>query len=165
LQNHSGRLTFWNVFVRDVKGEKTDCLGLSIGLSKRSSNDFSKRSSKLNDSGTRRIKVLTDPNYETVDISDENYQQSLLDKRKIHKDAKTPGRWSRNYRDASQGLILIYPLKMDDIHTDEPYIGFAISFPTIANERRVKYQVNSVWMSPDLLKQAALEDELSELDS
>lgn len=60
--------------------------------------------------------------------------------------SNTPnGRAIREKRCPSKGLILLYPLDPQEIDSDAPVIGFAISFPGSNTATTIEYKVNNIY--------------------
>jgi len=54
------------------------------------------------------------------------------------------GPFIRRVRNASNGLLLLYPLEEDN-RAGVPFIGFAASFPGTEHDTSVEYVVNTVY--------------------
>jgi hypothetical protein len=111
------------------------------------------------------------PRDEAVDIDSDAYAAAMADtlsappkrKRKSDKPPEVPsGVFLRQYRPASRGLLLLYPLarrqeiddngrKFDHVFLSSKIapIGIGISFPASANAKSVSYVVNSIYGAGD----------------
>lgn len=149
IKNKKNELINWNVAIS------------SVSIDKDGKNDFSNIFWNLDIGGPRRnitsktddqiaIGVLVNPIDEACDLSDKDHQLCLEDtirswKIKRNKNSskeqpdKPSGRHIRARRKKENGLLLIYPLKFEDIR--EPVIGFAFSFPKSSIEDAVSYIV------------------------
>lgn len=95
-----------------------------------------------------RIRRLVSPADEAWDLTEEQYQ-SAVDLVKDTDKSSPGGPELRVARDKSQAMLILYPLEHQDytspLGSDNPYIGFAISFPGNKSDKPVKYRVNSVY--------------------
>jgi hypothetical protein len=95
-----------------------------------------------------RIRRLVSPDDEAWDLTDDQYLYAE-ELSNIAGKSSTGGPEIRVARDKSQAMLIIYPLEYQDYTapqgSDKPYIGFAISFPGIQNDKPVKYRVNTVY--------------------
>lgn len=113
------------------------------------------------------IRRLLNPRDEAVDLDSDAYAAAMADtlsappkrKRKSDKPPEAPsGVFLRQYRPASRGLLLLYPLarrqELDDngrkfdhvfLPAETAPIGIGISFPSSSNAKLVSYVVNSIY--------------------
>ncbi|PTX14726.1 Z1 domain-containing protein [Pontibacter mucosus] len=113
--------------------------------------------------------MIISPNHEMIDLSDQRISHALaLTKMDWQKEEKKKepvlpsGARVRYTRAASNGLLILYPLHYSPNHrwpepgapdqkdfkserrtlSDVPIIGFAVSFPEIADDEKIEYAVN-----------------------
>jgi hypothetical protein len=111
-----GELTTWTIFVASPERDRQVLLGSrSYGLVRRSL------------TAMESIGILTDPRHEGVDLhgGPEAYQLG----------ANYNAKAMRRSRPSSRGLLLIYPLDPEPLHTGaRAVIGIALSLPTTSDE-------------------------------
>lgn len=111
------------------------------------------------DNTAYRIRRLVSPADETIDLSPSEKIEAL--EKTIKMWEANPGRSTRteppvvpsgpgirNTRPATRGLILLYPLvpkKDNPVHSGNPFIGLAISFPKSNTAKTVTYIVNNIY--------------------
>ena len=93
-----------------------------------------------------RIRRLLSPTDEMIDLSDGQREQV---RNKQIESNKSIGPIIRETRDASNGLLLLYPLRERD-NGNLPIIGFAASFPHAGNDTPVDYVVNTVYWQQEM---------------
>ena len=93
-----------------------------------------------------RIRRLLSPTDEMIDLSDGQREQ--VRKKQIESN-KSISPIIRETRDASNGLLLLYPLRERD-NGNLPIIGFAASFPHAGNDTPVDYVVNTVYWQQEM---------------
>jgi hypothetical protein len=161
----AGELTKWTVVLISVRDRSSGIAdhvppsiigGHSIGLSKRSV--LEERAYKV-PSGLYSIRRILSPPDELIDLSPEQIGRALEETQALWR--VNPGRRAtlplepsgpavRRQRDVQTGLLLIYPLVPPDASarvgdprvTDQPMVGFAISFPRSPNAPAADYLVN-----------------------
>jgi hypothetical protein len=118
-----GELTTWTIFVASPERDRKVLLGgRSYGLVRRSL------------TATESIGILTDPRHEGVDLhgGPDAYQMG----------GNYNAKAMRQSRPSSRGLLLIYPLDPEPLHTGvRAVIGIALSLPTTSDES-TRYVVN-----------------------
>lgn len=150
-----GELTDWTVVLADSSiGKRHEVGGLSIGLTQRANHN------EVPDSKRYTVRRLVSPGHELVELTrdSERWTLALENTRKSwalnprRKDGDTipdrpSGLWERKGRDASTGLLLLYPLDPSfsgDDANGAPFVGFAASFPRSDRAEPIEYQVNLV---------------------
>ena len=93
-----------------------------------------------------RIRRLLSPTDEMIDLSDGQREQV---RNKQIESNKSISPIIRETRDASNGLLLLYPLRERD-NGNLPIIGFAASFPHAGNDTPVDYVVNTVYWQQEM---------------
>jgi hypothetical protein len=161
-------LTSWRVVLKNI--EKADTLysfsnGVNVGCSERTRDEKTNRDTYY----IRRNQVVGNPQDEFIDLDDDLLSEAL-DKTRQRK-AELNKSWNRNYpapeivrkefRPKTNPLLIIYPLNPEcanvkDLHgniitdtityqkTDEPFIGFAISFPSSNGNHAISYTINQI---------------------
>jgi hypothetical protein len=99
-----------------------------------------------------RIRRLVSPTDESWDLDEAEFNEALRLTRKDRESAKQPGGPQiRSQRVRGNALLMIYPLQAQPgaepqgASTNEPYVGFAISFPGLKHDIPITYQVNTVY--------------------
>lgn len=115
------------------------------------------------DSGRHTIRRVVSPSHELVDfdMATPGWEEALADtvsawEQRPNKkpDAKPPtqpsGRAERQRRPVNNGLLLLYPLSAEawreEAADEEPFVGFAVSFPASDAAEPLEYQVNPVFL-------------------
>ena len=93
-----------------------------------------------------RIGRLLNPIDEMIDLCDGQAEKA---REKRAESNRAIGPISREIRDFSNGLLLLYPLLQRD-GGGLPIIGFAASFPHAGNDTPVEYEVNTVYWQQEL---------------
>ena len=99
-----------------------------------------------------RIRRLVNPDDELIDLTDAQKDQAKLitiqhyyanpgKTRYKSEPDKAGGRFIRQVREHSKGLLLVYPLDQEN----GPFLGFGVSFPKPMVDTPVEYIVNSVY--------------------
>ena len=110
-----------------------------------------------------RIGILVNPPDEAVDLeqpaidaaTNATQEDWERDRRGRDKPPKEPaGRFLRQQRAPSEGLLILYPLNPDKDNSengDVPIVGFVLSFPAVedALASRVTYTVNNVYQQDE----------------
>ena len=94
-----------------------------------------------------RIGRLLNPADEMIDHLCNGQAEQVREKRA--ESNRAIGTISREIRDSSNGLLLLYPLLQRD-DGGLPIIGFAASFPHAGNDTPVDYVVNTVYWQQEL---------------
>lgn len=114
-------------------------------------------------SGRYTVRRVVSPSHELVNFkpSSTGWGEALNDtiraweKRPNKKvDAKPPtqpsGLFERKRRSVDEGLLILYPLSSggwrEEAGSEDPFVGFAVSFPESERARPLEYQVNSVFL-------------------
>jgi hypothetical protein len=115
-----------------------------------------------------RIKVLISPSDElvdlgpgeeeaalTMDIKDWKANDGIRRGRKVDLPTKPNGRFVRQVKHPSRGLLILYPLLPDDEKAQNestPILGFAISFPAVSSlgDTPITYIVGNIYQQQDL---------------
>lgn len=151
-------LEHWTVCLRSSSqaGSVSGTVGdMRVGLFTRA--PFPTEDQQLPDRYT--IRRLVSPADEAIDLTDDQRDMALAatrarwaannDPRKSNEEPSRPGgRESREQRDKTKGLLLLYPLTPPEkmFPADAPpIIGLAISFPRSVTAREVTYTVNNVF--------------------
>jgi hypothetical protein len=147
-----GELIDWTVaLVSNPKAEVMAKISeLSVGLIQRSSLHTAK------ELGRYVIRRIVSPNHEWIDLSPEQRDRALRATRYEYE--QDPGRYKsapdrpgglhiRNERRPQRGLLLLYPLdpRRASIASDQPIIGWAVSFPGSPRAQPIEYVVNNVY--------------------
>jgi len=175
MENASGRLTTWTVFVASGHSKHQYTLGKSsfnlVGRAWKVSSETEKLS--FINANHYRIGRLLSPADEAVDLTPNEYTEALektimeweANPDPVQKKCKFPSRPSgnavRRIRDPKYGLLLLYPLDPYDDESGEfqytdkveqeaqkvPTLGFGISFPCVEPDKasKVQYVVNNVY--------------------
>lgn len=115
------------------------------------------------DSGRYTIRRVVSPSHELIDFDEGSpgwkaalaETVSAWEQRPNKKpDAKPPtqpsGRAERQRRSVNNGLLLLYPLSSEawrkEAAEEEPFVGFAVSFPDSNSAEPLEYQVNPVFL-------------------
>ena len=167
--SNQGELTSWRVALLskdDLSSNHTFSNGIKVGCWTRN------RSQDTNDLNTyfiRKNHIVGNQKEEFIDLDEETIKQALqvTIERKREKgedwthDYPSPELVRKEFRSKTNPLLLIYPLNpeganikdnngktIQGIETftakDEPFIGFAISFPRTDTGEAVSYQVNTI---------------------
>jgi hypothetical protein len=164
-QAKSKFLTNWTiVLVSNDRNQKSDLFQVqgkpvSVGLTMRSDS----REGEGNYYEITKSHII-DPKHEYIDfdVSGEAFEEAVKmtveDWQKSERKNKKPdpptvptGKNVRAMRPVQNGLLLIYPLDpkpkgWEDSDNQVPIIGYAISFPKNEDDKKLKYQVNEVFM-------------------
>ena len=187
LEAKSGRLTSWTVLVGSGESNREVLGGARFQLVERRwhlagrDGDDALVKKDLLKQGQFRIRRLVSNRDEFVDLSDDQYPQALeLTREAWRKDPKgreeptiPAGRFVREVRDPSTGLLILYPLnsrdgtgmnetdKVEDDAKDVPVLGFAVSFPSVDSREasKVTYIVGNVYWDQELGYDSSGEDE------
>lgn len=111
---------------------------------------------------------IISPDHEALDLDDQQYQKAvaLMQKslrereKKVTGKERPSGEMMRYVRGSHRGLLLIYPLTPEEKPEGEvePVFGYAVSFPYIENDQKVRYAVNRQFQ-----QQLDYEDEAEEV--
>ena len=90
-----------------------------------------------------------------LDIKDWEATSGIRRGRSANKPTTPKGRFVRQVRDASRGLLILYPLLQDEQKAekeDKPVLGFAISFPSVDSlgDTPVTYIVGNVYQQQEM---------------
>jgi hypothetical protein len=97
------------------------------------------------------IGVLTNPNHQMFDLNEIEIKEVLNNST----NKKDYGVRARQFRNAKNGLLLLYPILIDkgSQNVSDFTFGFAISFPssskTKLNENTISYKVNNVYFKQE----------------
>ena len=143
-QNAVGGLVNWTVaLISNVTGEDP------IEVGGHTVNPLTRRQHP-EDSGdlesVYRIRRLVSPTDEMIDLCKE--QRENVRNRQLESN-RSIGSSSRESRDSSNGLLLLYPLHERD-DGGLPIIGFAASFPHAGDDTPVDYVINTVYWQQEL---------------
>jgi hypothetical protein len=154
MVHEENELTDWTVCLAiNGEGRPTKIAGKSVKLTKRANIDVEDedgldRYAIKNDRYT--LKTVLSPVHETFDLSSQQLKDArqaeieyLRKKNKVKKGSTPAGPFIRAVREATKGLLLLYPLEV--VGSDIPIIGFGISFPNSRNGHVVKFKVNKVF--------------------
>lgn len=167
--SNQGELTSWRVALLskdDLSSNHTFSNGIKVGCWTRN------RSQDTNDLNTyfiRKNHIVGNQKEEFIDLDEETIKQALqvTIERKREKgedwthDYPSPELVRKEFRSKTNPLLLIYPLNPEGANVkdnngktiqgietftakDEPFIGFAISFPRTDTGEAVSYQVNTI---------------------
>lgn len=167
--SNQGELTSWRVALLskdDNSSNHTFSNGMKVGCWTR---NRSKDTNDLNTYFIRKNHIVGNQKEEFIDIDKETIEQALhvTIERKREKeeewthDYPSPELVRKEFRSKTNPLLLIYPLNPEganvkdnngniiqgtEVYTaqDEPFIGFAISFPRTDTGEAVSYQVNTI---------------------
>ena len=145
-----GNLKNWSVLLagKDPQGSDNRTIASCLtGLIMRAVHRL--RSEEGKDADVYRIRRLVSPQDESWDLTEEQYHKAyeMTEDDKVNRPG---GEQIRACRSKNQAILIIYPLlAQEDAEprepTNSPYIGFAVSFPGIKNDKPVKYRVNQVY--------------------
>lgn len=158
-------LTSWTVALVSVEaGDEFPLGGLNAGLVTRAVWDPATRQALDKDSeeclvaGRDRyvIKRLVSPEDEQLDLSIPQKERALQatitawhgdpSPRGKQQPTRAGGLQIRNVRSPRRGLLLLYPLQWRPWMTSGlPAVGFAVSFPTSATAKKIRYRVTNLW--------------------
>ncbi|WP_254568201.1 Z1 domain-containing protein [Oscillatoria sp. HE19RPO] len=143
-------LTSWTVVLisNNRAQNKINLAGNEVGLTWRK--DASPESSQKYRLSRSRLLSPTD---EWIDLSEKTRNEILeitqrrrAETGKQPSSSKTPdGKILRSNRSPKNGLLLLYPLDPEPIHSEIPVIGFVMSFPNSDTAEMVEYKVNNVY--------------------
>ncbi len=167
--SNQGELTSWRVALLskdDHSSNHTFSNGMKVGCWTR---NRSKDTNDLNTYFIRKNHIVGNQKEEFIDIDEETIERALqvTIERKREKeeewthDYPSPELVRKEFRSKTNPLLLIYPLNPEganvkdnngniiygtEVYTaqDEPFIGFAISFPRTDTGEAVSYQVNTI---------------------
>ena len=151
-QNGQGCLVNWTVaLISNPSGESVELGGRSVRPVTRAPH----LADQSRADGVYRVRRLVSPTDEMLDLTDDQrqdalertigqYEQQTDNSRHRSVPTRPSGPKIRGARDATNGLLLLYPLRETD---DEglPFIGFAASFPAASRDTPVEYVVNTVY--------------------
>lgn len=153
-QTRKGHLQEWTVCLvsnSDRDAPHRVIAGYGVGLTRRGTASSGPYTDRL------VVRRLVSPVDEAIDLTPDEYQEALnRTKNAFEGDPdevkRASGRYIREVRGPSRGLLLIYPLDPCKVGRDEglddkdtPVIGFATSFPRIDDAETVEYKVNHVY--------------------
>src|ERR1017187_2364418 len=158
-------LTSWTVALVSVEaGNEFPVGGLNAGLVTRAVWDPATRQALDKDSEERLvagrdryvIKRLVSPEDEQLDLSAPQKERALQatasawhadpNPRGKQEPTRAGGLQIRNVRSPRRGLLLLYPLQWRPWMTSGlPVVGFAVSFPTSASAKKIRYRVTNLW--------------------
>lgn len=155
-------LTEWTVVLKNTKdGNEIEIGDISVKLSERS-DDNKELENKQNEYKMIRNHIIT-PLDEGLDLSEKQMEEALIKTREdseAKKKKKIPntagGHFIRNIRNPKNGLIIIYLLDYQYIHSEGqayPYVGFAISFPGSFNSQPIEYVVNNIYWEEEFAEE------------
>lgn len=109
------------------------------------------------------VRRLVSPRDEAIDLSADEYRTALDEtqqawhvapgRSKRREPPDTPsGPVIRRVRSAKRGLLLLYPLDPDEagLDGDNPFIGFAVSFPKSPNAATIEYVVTNTYWNQEM---------------
>ena len=123
---------------------------------------------ELIESDHYRIKVLISPSDERIDLNQSEISEALrIDiadweasdeirkGKKVRRPDSPNGRFVRQVRSSENGLLILYPLSNDDgkaDDTDNPTLGFAVSFPTVTalGDTPITYIVGNIYQQLEM---------------
>ena len=171
-ENKERRLKSWRVLIATGDGEDKFRVGDIHGQRVSRAwyyNDETISLDQLKRDNHYRIRRLVSPNHETAGIRSgtpqykEALRRTLKDwQRRIEAgetDSEKPtipsGPYIREVRDASEGLLILYPLSSLHEKSEEiqpyPILGFAISFPSVDGASKVSYIAGTVYQEQEEL--------------
>jgi hypothetical protein len=147
-----GELSNWTVVLvhntkRDARNVGTQTVG------------YTTRARQPGDSRGFRIKRILDPAHESLDLTPRERSAALQRtvnewKRRgsVGSEPTEPsGRYAREARSESRGLLLLYPLIPKNApEPDIPFVGFGISLPGSSTALEVDYVVNNVYAQQEM---------------
>lgn len=164
-----GELTSWRVALLskdDLSSNHTFSNGMKVGCWTR---NRSKDTNDLNTYFIRKNHIVGNQKEEFIDLDKETIEQALqvtIERKREKKeewthDYPSPELVRKEFRSKTNPLLLIYPLNPEGANVkdnngnivqgteayaaqDEPFIGFAISFPRTDTGEAVSYQVNTI---------------------
>ena len=164
-----GELTSWRVALLskdDLSSNHTFSNGMKVGCWTR---NRSKDTNDLNTYFIRKNHIVGNQKEEFIDLDKETIEQALqvtIERKREKKeewthDYPSPELVRKEFRSKINPLLLIYPLNPEGANVkdnngnivqgteayaaqDEPFIGFAISFPRTDTGEAVSYQVNTI---------------------
>lgn len=157
-QMQQGELESWTVaLISSGKPKNSYSIkGFEVGLTYRKNAD---ETGALPEYRLVKSRLLS-PVDEMLDFTEEERQKIIEITAQRREEAgkpagksKTPdGKVIREKRNPKNGLLLIYPLDPESIHSQIPVIGFAISFPGSSNAKSVEYKVNNTYWGQEVLE-------------
>lgn len=152
-QIDNGDLINWSVLIAGkdpaISSGSVKFLSYKTGLLTRSNHPALSEKPDL-ETLVYKIRRLVSPSDESWDLTKDQYleAQNLTD---VNRSTRPGGEELRVVRDKSSALLILYPLESQewtqpDADTEACYIGFAISFPGINNDKPVTYRVNEIYM-------------------
>lgn len=167
--SNQGELTSWRVALLskdDLSSNHTFSNGMKVGCWTR---NRSKDTNDLNTYFIRKNHIVGNQKEEFIDLDKETIEQALqvtIERKREKKeewthDYPSPELVRKEFRSKTNPLLLIYPLNPEGANVkdnngnivqgteayaaqDEPFIGFAISFPRTDTGEAVSYQVNTI---------------------
>ena len=148
-QVENNQLKNWSVLLAGKKPENSSAIGdCDTGFVKRAVHPALVAGDEA-DPDFYRIRRLVSPTDETWDLSLADYEAALRMTRLERDDAKQPGGPEiRTQRTKGNALLIVYPLapqdqaEPDGEESGGPYIGFAVSFPGLRNDKPITYRVD-----------------------
>lgn len=147
-QIQNGDLDNWSLLLAakdPASGSQCSISGLEVGLIERSNHPVVREGENP---GAYRIRRLVSPSDEAWDLDKEQFERALC-LGKEEGAARPGGNEIRACRPSSEALLILYPLKHQERTapegTDQPYLGFAISFPGNKDDTPVEYRINTVY--------------------
>ena len=151
-----GELVQWTVaLISNPKSKKkASVAGHDVGLIERRPHPDGR---SLEANNVYRIRRLVSPVDEMIDLDEARKKEALENTRKAWSGDRgrygnddppdiPSGEQIRNLRSPSSGLLLLYPLAACDyVNSENPVIGFALSFPQSDSAVRVEYTVNNTY--------------------
>jgi hypothetical protein len=152
-QVERGELTKWTVVLfANGEGDDTAVGGLKVGMTKRSPNLRSRSKEEQKRDGVLLIRRLLSPRDPAVDLNASQYDAAVKETKANRQITGEGGTYPSTpaiaaQRDKGRGLLMLYAIdsELDDLDTECPLIGFALSFPQSDNAPRVSYSVNNVY--------------------
>ena len=171
-QLSNGGLGNWTILLSGGGTSEDAKLGASATV-KRAKRDWNEKGgtqrSDLIAEDHFRIKVLTKPSDELVgagkevwedalkkDIADWEANGKMRRNKKVKKPETPGGKFIRQAKDPSEGLLILYPLACDDQKAENenglPILGFAISFPAVDSlgDTPVTYIAGNVYQQMEM---------------
>ena len=153
-QNEKNELLDWTVHLASSEQAESapTIAGLTVGLITRAKHPQVQRADRYT------IRRIVSPADESIDLAPDefkaakeatiaNWQISTNPRKSKQPPTRPSGLEARQVRNASKGLLLLYPLDPDSAGLPKypPVVGFALSFPKSETARELTYTVNNVY--------------------